>query len=101
MRIDGNKPGLLELRDAEERPEPNSLAREGVRSSLLAVDDARRGAAGAEDEVALQIGVPPERRRELGVGHAARAARRASRPSSSSRSESGEPSASEIIEPSS
>src|SRR5919108_4077011 len=53
-----------------------------------------------EDEVAFEVRVLPQRARELGVVHP-RTARSASRPSSSRRSESGEPSGSETIEPSS
>src|SRR5919201_6740591 len=40
MRICGNKGGLQELRGPEKRPQPYRMAREGVDSTLLAVDDA-------------------------------------------------------------
>ena len=60
-----------------------------------------RPLARAEDEVALEVGVPADRGRELAAGHPDRAAPRASRASGSRRSASGVPSPTLSIEPSS
>ena len=72
-----------------------------VRTRLepVLVEVVRRALSGAEDEVALEVRVLDERPAELVVPHA-RAVRRNSRASGSSRCASAEPSESETIEPS-
>src|ERR671935_528280 len=108
----GDKRDRAELRAGEERrvrlvlahgvgdPPPERAQEVRPRLEAVLVQVVAGAAARAQDEVALEVRRLPERAGELRVAHV-RAARSASRPSASSRSDSGEPSGSETIEPSS
>src|SRR6266498_5269715 len=66
----------------------------------ILVEVVTRAASGAQDEVALEVGVLPQRRPQLAWLHQLRAVASSSRAWPSKRSASAEPSVSETIEPS-